>query len=743
MADQEKLLGFLQWVLGPNQGYVCLGYRVPKTGAWHETFYRWPDEQERITEYIQRRALIGDLYFCPNVLRRASCTKDDVDTVRVAYADLDACHPDKLKVPPSCVIETSPERYQAYWLLKRGHDPLEIEALNKRIAYAHTKDGCDKTGWNLAKRLRIPNTTNHKYSPDILPVRAIVVKPSLAYEMSDFDVYPHLEGTDILLTPMPDDLYEYDATTILARIQSGMHPRAWQLMEFQPDEHEWSQALWTLELLLFGAGLSAAEVFAVVKASACNKYKRDGKPDHLLWGDVLRAKAHNERAASIVHDIQDETGDAFHVPDKPLLTDKERKWAQANPCIVDDYIEWGKTVGDAAPQYHEAGAFVTLACLLAGSIQLPTSFGTVIPNLWFMILADTTLTRKTTAMDMSMDILTEIDSDVVLATDGSIEGLMQSLSMRPGRASVFLRDEFSGFLELVTKREWAAGMLETLTKLYDGKYQKRVLRKETIEVRDPRLILFTGGIKENIYKLLTGEHINSGFVPRFCFITAESDITRRRAIGPPTERQKAGREDLIQRFRDVYKHYSAPVRPDDTDGDDDVIDFAQAVWTAELTAEAWKRYNQFEEAMLQMGLGSSSDHLLTPVLVRLSQSGLKAAVLLAAADDLATDTVIVREHHIVKALYYVENWKKHALNVVANAGRTTTEKELQKIYTYVCEQPGSSRGKIMQKFYLTARSADAIFATLLQRGLIRLEKNAKSETYYPIKATVGAKTNDG
>src|SRR6201999_3023795 len=99
-----------------------------------------------------------------------------------------------------------------------------------------------------------------------------------------------------------------------------------------------------------------------------------------------------------------------------------------------------------------------------------------VPNLWFMILGDTTLTRKTTAMDLAVDLLMDVDPDVILATDGSIEGLMQGLSTRPKRPSIFLRDEFSGLLEMMTKWDYYAGMAEVLTKLYDGKMQKRILK---------------------------------------------------------------------------------------------------------------------------------------------------------------------------------------------------------------------------------------------------------------------------
>src|SRR5579862_7181105 len=102
---------------------------------------------------------------------------------------------------------------------------------------------------------------------------------------------------------------------------------------------------------------------------------------------------------------------------------------------------------------------------MSGSIQLPTSYGLIIPNLWFLLLADTTLTRKSTALDLAVDMLTEVDPSLIMATDGSIEGMFTALSLRPGQPSIFLRDEFSGLIEMMTKRDYYAGMGEALTKM--------------------------------------------------------------------------------------------------------------------------------------------------------------------------------------------------------------------------------------------------------------------------------------
>lgn len=719
----DNKTGFLQWILGDTEGYIAIGTRVARSGDWVETIFEYPSDLESVANHIQQYELTSDLYFCPTVLVEPKRVKANIKTSQVIWADLDDCTPDLMRIEPTVVLETSPKRYQAFWMLKAPAHALDVENINKRIAYAHADEGADRSGWDLTQYLRIPLTKNHKRLPEINDIK-MSAKVELKYDLSDFEAYPQVEGAEVLEVPFPKTLPDKTGTEILESVKTSVHPKVWSFFETVP-EKDWSKNLWQLELMLFNIEMTMEEVFIVCRDAACNKYARDRNSQVLLWKEVVRAHTHANNQTLLISEAAEDS-EVFHIPDTDILSASERERADKYRTIIDDYIDWARSVGDAAPQYHVAGGFVILSCLLSGSVKLPTSYGMVLPNLWFMILADTTLTRKTTAMDMAMDIVTEIDSDAIMATDGSIEGLMGSIALRPNRPSVFLRDEFSGLLEMITKRDYYAGMLETFTKLYDGKMQKRVLRKEIIEIRDPVLIFFAGGIKERIYQLLSFDHINSGFIPRFCFITAESDINRIRPLGPPTESTVEEREDLVDRFRDIYHHYSG-----NEIVKDDVLFFKS--WNASLTPEAWIRYNKIEATMTEIGLESSMPDLMTPMMVRLCSSGLKASVILAAAARLE-DSVVVTEMDLIKAFSYVESWKTHAINVVVNAGKTSSEKLLERIYGMIQEHPGMKRSMIMQTHRLNARDADNIFNTLEQRGLIRAEKN-RGLVYYPTNIT--------
>ena len=712
---------FLKFVLGDAQGVLCVSRRPAGTKQFEEEYFNYPGEIKATLEWLAASERGYDLYFCPNLLAGNKRDKASVLSCGCAWADLDSCKPENMLIPPTIVVETSPQRYQGYWVFDEAVEPAVAEDISRRIAYYHAEQGADKSGWDLSQLLRIPYSYNYKYgnNPAAIQIRKATNEH---YTPDSFSVYPQAEGFEYTEIPFPTEWPQEDADATLQKHRTHFHPRVWDLYNTVPDEHKWSTALWQLEMLLFEGGMVREEVFIVAKAAKCNKYERDGRSDKLLWKDVCRAWARAVEKTKAIAFGQ------YDPPHEQMLTDGEREWVTSNLSIVERYISWARQLGDAAWQYHQAGAFITLSSLLAGSVRLPTSYGMMVPNLWFMILADTTLTRKTTAMDISVDLLTEIDPDIVLATDGSIEGLMTSLSMRPGQPSLFLRDEFSGLLSAMEHKDYMSGMAEMFTKLYDGKFQKRVLRKEIIEVRDPRLILFAGGIKTRVQDILTYEQVASGFIPRFIIVSAEADIAALKPLGPPSERSNLERAKLLFELTKIKNHYCQT-----TEVKVGMKVFRQPKqWDARLTEEAWALYNKYETTTLAIANRAGRKDVLTPTMDRLCKSGLKCAVILAAVRHLG-DQIVVEEQDLVRAFYYVEQWRGFATDLIQNIGKSIQERGLEQIERAIVRSPGVMRSTLMQYFHLTARDTDMVLQTLEQRGTISRVKNGRSETLWPSK----------
>ncbi len=717
-----------EFIFGEEEGHFCVATRNARTGSFSEKFFRYPEELDDALEHSQRLRVTCDVWFCPQLFSHARRKKEFAQLVTAAWGDLDDCHYDKMLVPPTIVLETSKGRYQALWRFEEPIHPTDAETISKRIAYFHESEGMDKSGWDLTQLLRVPLTLNHKYANTVglRDVTVEIARPERKYKPEAFSDYPEVAHAEKLELAFPEKLPETSAEDLLEEHRLTINPRVWSLFEQEPFT-DWSKALWQLQLMLLEEGFTAPEVFVIAREAACNKYKRDGRSETMLWKDVVRANATYSEDGQQPYQAS-EPDEVDEVPlQSELLSDHERDVVLAEGSFVEEYVAWARQQGDAAWQYHQAGALIILSTLLAGNIALPTSYGTMHPNLWFMILADTTLTRKSTAMDMAIDFLGEIDPDAILATDGSIEGLLTSMAMRPRRPSIFLRDEFSGLLEMMTKRDYYAGMLETLTKLYDGRSQKRVLRKETIDVRDPILILFAGGIKERIQSLLSYDHVGSGFLPRMLLICAESDVSKLKPLGPPTIESLEKRDELVAGLRKVKNHYM----PSEISTVGNEIHLPK-VWEATLTGDAWVLYNKFEAKLVELGLQSVQKDITTPTYDRLAKSGLRIALLLAASKRLAP-AIVVEEKDILKAFHYIEQWIPYTAEVIHNLGKTAQERVIEKVQLAVTRTPGVRRSQIMQRYRLTSRDVELVFGTLEQRGQIKRIRAGRGERLYPVE----------
>lgn len=713
---------FFSRIFNNARGYIGVARKNVVTANLKDSFFSFNDGMDKVVAYIKANAKEYDLYICAQPLSMPKRVKESVIETTCAWADLDTCPPEKLLVKPTILVESSPGRYQAYWIFDEPLTPIEGQAISKAIAYHHVTDGADKSGWDLTQLLRIPGTLNHKYNTR--PAVRVLEMNTARYRLSDFAAYGSLETSSDDNDELPDPI-DSSPEQLLLRHGSKLSSDVWPLY-FTTPEADWSKSLWALEVLLAEAGLSKEEIYYIVRHAACNKYDRDGSSPSALWKEVKKAYAYTESR-------KDAFGLKLHAL-SDLLTNEEEKTARSQKTFIEQYTDWAESQTDAAPVYHEAGAFMVLSALLASSVRVPTTFNPqgVIPNLWFMLLGDTTIVRKSTAMDMAIDLLKDVDSEIGMTNDASLEGLYAALSLRPKETSLFVRDEFSGMLEMMQKKEYYAGMIEQLTKLYDGRDIKRQLARSVIDIRSPIFIMFTGGIRSRIMQAMTRSWIDSGFLPRFLFFTAESDISRMQDLGPPNPNSIDTRINLINTLKEVKFRYNAQTYQNIGH----VVTSGKTLYTATLIPEAWKRYNQLDRTMLQDALKSAEPELFTPICQRLAMSILKAAVLIAACrpeNPTSQNEVEVVEDDMLCAIRYGIGWRGAAIQVAAEAGNSVMEQLLGAVLKAITKRPGVSRAHLMQSFKLTARDADQVFVTLMQRGAMRWEKlDDGVERFFPL-----------
>jgi len=714
---EEQRRNFFKLTFGSATGYICVCY-LPHTDSKHKkmrkVFFEYPKDLEEMLENISAHSeQLVHAYFCPSLYGKPGDKhKEFISTCTNIWADLDECDPRNMLVTPSLITQTSPGRYQALWLLEDPVEPRLAEEIAMKIAYYHADQGADKSGWDLSQLLRIPYTPNFKYGdPTEAPLVTILHAERKLYRVSDFDRYPLVPAIQKYVNqPIPKAVrYEDQETPVELMNRFGLweHEYLWS----EEPEEDWSSPLWKLVNICVEANMSPTEAFIICDSAACNKYRRDDRPEDDLWHDINKCFMKKNEVTKIAPTI------SATIPD--LLTSEEVKIVQGRTTFIERYIEWASSLTDAATQYHQSGAFIILTSILSGNIKLFTNFGAIIPNLWFMILGNPTLTRKTTAMNLAMKLLYEVDERALLATDGSLEGILVGMRDRPRQPSIFLRDEFTGLLEAIAHKEYMAGFAEQLTKLYDGEPLRRLLRKETIDIRDPIFIMYVGGIKSKTQMMITEELVMGGFLPRFVIVTAEPDPSKVRDIGPPQEKDYEVRDSLKNELMDLHNHY---VQSQDVDivKDGLKVGTERKTYEAILTRDAWKRYNEYERTLTQTAMDAGLDYL-TPVYDRLAKSTLKAAILIAASMQRSNE-IVVGIDDLLHAIYYARGWRAYSSEIVNGIGKTYDERIIDKMYQAVVKSElGIGRGELMTMYHLDSKRADLLFKTMEQRKMMTLQ----------------------
>lgn len=278
---------FLHSVITTESGFLCTP--VSDGQHWVEAWYRWPQEEALVLDMVEETKHKLNVHFSAYLFGESTSDKQHALPSRTIQADLDNADINSLPIAPTVLVQTSPGRYHGYWILDKELPSALHEQLSRRLTYSIPL--CDRSGWPIAKKLRIADTFNYKYE---VPHEVQVVSSNdLPIAVSKFE----------LLQPAPDSHDAHQAEEWLDLSEHGYHTGPYELLasikqqipaavynqydSVQPDR---SAALWALMCAAFRAGVSQEGVFWLAKHSVNNKFA------HLKYGadrelakDVLRA----------------------------------------------------------------------------------------------------------------------------------------------------------------------------------------------------------------------------------------------------------------------------------------------------------------------------------------------------------------------------------------------------------------------------------------------------------------------
>ena len=413
-----------------------------------------------------------------------------------------------------------------------------------------------------------------------------------------------------------------------------------------------------------------------------------------------------------------------------LISFKRKGDSEPEETFIDRYVEYGFSVTDAPKQYHVAGGAIILSAVICPHVTLPAQHTKIRPNLWAMILAGTTVTRKSTTMDLAMRTLGEVlpTDDFLMGTEGSPEGILTELQDRDGKASVFHRDEITGFIEAAVKKEYNAGILQSLTSLYDGRQEKRTLRSGVITVKKPRLIIWCGGIKTQMQEAVTVEHIRSGFLPRFIIVSGTTTSDQLRPIGPPQEvdESESIKAQVIEELYGIVDFWIPKPKVQQMTLGTTTTKRSVIQGEREMTAtpEAWKRISELSFDAVKLGENTPSPEIYTPMYTRLADSVIKLAILLTASRK----SLVIEFNDIYQAIrladIFLDSATEFARGVEQAPDMNPWEKKVDKILEYIRDRQkknqATTRTDVMRRFHVKSKDIGDVESTMVMRGHIKI-----------------------
>lgn len=257
---------FLSFLYDGLDGYVYspvkdLSYKPTEEGHWTQNFFKWPEDHDKLVNYIQETSQTLDVYLAPVIFNEPSSRKEAIKYTKVLWCELDEKLPtgeelgEHKVAPPNLRVQTSSEQHQHwYWRLDDTLDSVStIEVYTRSLTFCIP--GADSSGWDANQVLRIPGTHNFKRNT---PVRILESSHSV-HPSSQFNSLP---------SP-PDPLHEIDLgkvpdVTEVVLKYAWTEPAYKLYLTIQPPVEQRSTFLVRLAYYCAEMRMNDAEIFSIL-----------------------------------------------------------------------------------------------------------------------------------------------------------------------------------------------------------------------------------------------------------------------------------------------------------------------------------------------------------------------------------------------------------------------------------------------------------------------------------------------
>jgi len=258
--------------------------------------------------------------------------------------------------------------------------------------------------------------------------------------------------------------------------------------------------------------------------------------------------------------------------------------------LFSPFVEYLSRQTDAPEEFLYCAALMTVQTAIGNRVYCQLGRQKVKTNLYLLLLAGSTVARKSTAVNIAKHYGRELENAVnagdevvpegacpvgfLMPDSGSLEGLIETMR-EPGVVKRFegkgkdrieveepeqkdvlnsgtaVYSEFAGFVDMI-QREYNKGYESFILDVYDGQDHKRTLKREQSYIKNPCLSIFGASTMTQFRQRIREDDKHTGYLQRFMFCHVPESARKRASlveIGEPDREMEAW---IVEALKSVY-----------------------------------------------------------------------------------------------------------------------------------------------------------------------------------------------
>lgn len=368
--------------------------------------------------------------------------------------------------------------------------------------------------------------------------------------------------------------------------------------------------------------------------------------------------------------------------------------------FIGKYLQFASSLTDAPLEFHLGAGLTALSTICGSKIIYPGYGGRrQWPNLYTLLIAPSGLYRKSTSIGIAEDLVAEVDTNLILSGEQSREKFLALLKSSPN--VLYPISEFSAVLSMWS-RDYSQGFKEIVVDLFDCRqeYSRQTLKDGKQTILRPALNILAASTLDWLKEKLTEGDLRGGLMGRFIIVpgtTKGEDPGLKEGYDKTT---KAELVSFLKTIRDIKESW--------VDVKLVLTEYNEWVKKAER-----QMTNDFNPELL--GFRS-----------RLASHVLKLMVLFSVSDQpIPLPKYTLTNDNLQKAVI-LGGWLIEQASTLAETGfiKSKTEQLVQKLLGLSSRNGGVKRQDALRVMHSTAREFDIIVQTAVERGELRVEKEA-------------------